>query len=192
MVLRLGKLTDWKVVKDEEDIVFTSDRPRIVKMAIRTEVRQSMYIDTPDWSEFLCIVDGYQEVEFTVEGVFSLRGEGGFSVLSADSTYVGIPNTDEEVFTRMHEKRPIAPEILAMQKVMAKNMDRLKADIRRDMEGMERARRRQERREAELAAEIAAAAAEAGAGTDEGSKSSPAPVGGGAGEKPASDPAPKK
>lgn len=179
MTLRLGKMADWMFIDSNDELTFAGVEPRLVKAEFRSEVRQSVYIDEGDGQKFLFVLDGYENVEFTVGGPFALYSDGPLYVKTADSSYVHSDNTDEEIFTKMHEKRAIAPEIAAMQRVMAINMERLKADMRRDMEGMRRATERQARRDAEALS--AALAASAGAGEETPPEPEPPAKKGGAG-----------
>lgn len=149
-MLRLGWLTkDWTPAEVEEQIMFEAVRERVVKMDVRVESPTNLYVV---WNEgevqFLCHVDAMESIEFNAPGAFSLFAEAArMYVRTADSTYVFFENTDEEIFTKMHDRRPIAPEILEMQKVVHRNMQKMKAQMMRDIDGMKRAAERQLKRD---------------------------------------------
>lgn len=191
MTLRLGWIAgsanDWIYADATAEIMFDAVRERVVKMDVRTEVRAALFVTFEDGEpHFLCWVDGLESIEFNTSSAFTLYGDQPIYVRTADSTIVGQPNTDAEIFTKMHDRRPIAPEILEMQKVMHKNMERLKAAVQRDLDGMRRSTERDLEKRRKALAEAEAAAAAAGAKPDDDGKSSSETGGSGAkAEKPA-------
>lgn len=158
-MIRLGDpVNDWQFADADSDITFDNPNIRIVRVDVRTEVRSSVYMDYGSGPIFLAVVDGYETLEFIAEGAFTFHGDAPVFVRSADSTHVAAPNTDEEIFTKMHERRAVAPEILEMQKMVHKNMERLKAAMLRDVEGLRRSTERQLKRERDALEESKASA----------------------------------
>lgn len=164
MTIRLGWLSeDWLYAAEGAEITFSAVRERIVKMDVRVEARTNLFVtDTNDEPHFLCTVDTMESIEFNARSAFTLYGDGPIYVRTADSTSVAAPNTDEEIFTRMHDRRPVAPEILEMQKLVHKNMQVMKAQMARDIDGMRRSTERELTRRREALAEAERNAAEAG------------------------------
>lgn len=178
MVIRLGRpVEDWMYCEASSEVTFPNENLRNVRMDIRTEVRTSIYADFGHGDVFLCNIDGIETVEFTASGAFSLSGDGPMYVRSNDSIYVNAENVDDDIFTKMHERRPMAPEFVEMQKLMHRNSERMRAQMMRDVDGMMRSTRRElERREKAL---LEAEAAAAAAGSDAGDQSeSPAKASG--------------
>lgn len=161
-MLKLGKLTDWIAVQEGDEAIFDATTPRRVKVEIRTLVRENVFISIgEDDPRFLCVVDGYENVEFFVDGPFTLAAEGPMFVRSVDSARLGMENTDEEIFTKMHDRPAIAPEIAAMQRVVARNMERMRAQMFADVQGMVRSTERENKRRAAAAEAAERAAADA-------------------------------
>ena len=180
MTIRLGRPMpglEWHYADADEEILFPKQEPRVVKFDVRTEVRSSLFADFGEGTVFLCVVDGMETVELVADGPFQVHGEAPIYLRSAELQYIHSENLDSEIFTKMHERRPIAPEIQEMQRAMHKNLQRMKAEMLRDIEGMRRATERQNARN--LEAEAAKVAAGAGEGPDKGSEPPAKAIGGG-------------
>lgn len=184
-MLKLGKLSDWVFVEPGQEMTFDQETPRRVKIEIRTEVRETVMIDSGDGPGFFCVVELYENVEFYAEGPFALTAEGPMYIRTADSIRLGMANADDEIFTRMHDRPPIAPEIAAMQRIMARNMETMRAQMKRDVAGMMRSTERENRRRA-VAAEAARAADPDPAGEGAAGNKQPS----GTGSKAGTDPKP--
>lgn len=171
MAQRLGRVTgennEWQVVEAAGSLYFEADRPRTVKMDVRAQEPVCIFLDVDDEAdaEFLCVVDGYDNIEFIVDGPFSLTCDKLMFVRTDDSTYVHAPNADEEIFTKMHDRRPIAPEIMAMQRLVHKNMEQMRSQMLRDVEGMKRSTERELKRRSDAMAQAEKEAAAGGAGS---------------------------
>lgn len=140
MTIRLGDLeNDWLFAEGDSEILFPGRAKRTVRLDVRTEVRCALFVVFNDEKpRFLTTVDGLETVEFTAPGPFTLYGEGPIHVRTADATYVGFPNTDEETFTKVFDRRPVSPEMEAIRLLIHKNKQEMRAQLARDYEGMKR------------------------------------------------------
>lgn len=154
MTLRLGWLSeDWIYADATSEITFEASRERVIKMDVRTEQRTNLFVTDEDGEpHFLCTVDVMESIEFNAKGAFGLYGDAPIYVRTADSTSVALQNDDPEIFTKMHDRRPVAPEIMAMQKLVHQNMERMRATMMRDLAGMKRSTERELARRADALA----------------------------------------
>lgn len=169
-MIRLGNPSkDWAYCDGSQEITFPKQEARVVKIDVRTESPGSLFYDLGDGPVFLCqILTSQETVEFVAEKDFVLYCEAPAYYRSQELFHIHSDNEDEEIFTKMHERRPVSPEMEAINRLVHKNMQRERAKLFADVAGMMRATEREyARREAARQAAEEAAGVRANDGEDD-------------------------
>lgn len=135
---RLFNIGKWTVLRDGQSLRFESDRPRVVKLDVNSRSDVGLYLmdAVTGGTVFVARVCGRDSVEFHVGGSFTLVSDGECSVYTADGQSIHHEVVDPVIFTRMSERRQIAPEVRKIQELMNLNMERRLARQRVEFEAI--------------------------------------------------------
>lgn len=154
-MFKLGELERW-VSLSKTALRFTSEGRRDIRLEVLAEEPANLYVAYEGHTHFIGGFEGYDVVQFSVPGVFTLTAKGGpVKVFTPEVESAGAVEIPEAVsFTKMMTRRQRNPELEVMMHKVQQNMEARIAGVERDMT----LRLQNERRISEAAAHRAALA----------------------------------
>lgn len=126
---RILSLYDWQKLPFDNRAVIVSDieHQRSVRVRVNAPEPMALYISQPDYDEeiFLAYVVGLDELQFEIQGSYSLIARGGdvwFDTL--DGTNPAVEPHEPASFTQIVERRVRNPEMELMERKMQENIER--------------------------------------------------------------------
>lgn len=129
----LKQLDRWETVAP--GMRFPTPYKRKVRLEVISEGESKLYVSEGSQRSFIGRFEGYDVVQFTVNGPFELTAKGDpVKVWCSEFDTMEVVPPDATSFTRIAERKTRNPELERMMQRMRVNMERRLAQAERDIE----------------------------------------------------------
>lgn len=124
---RIFNFSDWQTLKP--DVRWTlggeESQPRVIRLEVNAEDKCKLYVEEDGVENFLALVEGRDEIQFSTEGVCHLSVSGGLvNIKTAELADWSVEAVDDTTFTTIVERRMRNPELELMMHLQQQNMEK--------------------------------------------------------------------